>query len=353
MNYTLHTPQPNGFNLINNGGFTSYGRRWLAVPNTANFRSDWAVDNLDMGLYARLGASFRSEDNQLSGWDAQGVRGVFVTAPRSDEGYEITTPDPGNVLQVSLLEDGDLYLSQEIVDVKRLYGADISVSLGGVFISGKPELALELVVDGEVSTLLEVFASTFGDYRRVGGYASFPDKVTEARVRLRITGCAGDGLGISGVMVSLGPQTANTQFSSSLLDRVVPAGTVYMVVGDTCPSGYVEIGKAGDMVITSGTKAFQSMRGEYVRALGQSEHSHHPEDDDPLSEPTQDTITTKVPLTSGVVPVSAVQFGDYVPYSPYPNELPDVVLGASHTHTVQSKMPSAPPTFPVKYCGKF
>lgn len=351
-NHTLHTPQPTGINLLNNGGFTSYGRRWAAVPNTAAFRAPWAIDNLDMGLYARSGGAFRGDDDQLSGWDVSGVQVGMVISPRNSEGFEITTPDPGNVLQVSFLEDGDLLLSQDVVDVKRLYETDISISIGGVFIKGKPEVAVELVVDEEVATLVEVSAATFGPHRRVGAHTSLPAKMSQLQIRIRLTGCAGDSVGLSGAMASLGTRTANTRFSSSLVDRVVPAGTVFMVIGESCPSGYVEMGKEGSLVITSGTKAFQYVGDEAVRSLGQKEHSHHPADTDPMVEPLRDTFTTETPLTSGVAPVNAVQFGDYLPYNPYPGEIPDQALSRSHTHTIQTRMESAPPTFPVRYCGK-
>lgn len=351
-NYTLHTPQPGGINLLNNGGFTSYGRRWAAVPNTASFRSDWAVDNLDMDLYARFGGAFRSGDNQLSGWDVSGAPAAFVISPRDREGFEVTTPDPGNVLQVSFVEDGDVFLSQDLSDVKRLYGVDISFSFGGVFFEGKPEVALEVVVDEETTALMEVSAATFGRYRRLGAHIKLPAKVSTVQLRIRLTGCKGETVGLSGVMASLGSRSANTQFSSSLTDRVVPAGAVFMVVGESCPSGYVDMGKEGSMVLTSGTKSFQYVGQEAVRGLGQNEHSHHPDDDDPLAEPLRDTFTTETPLTSGVVPVRAVQFGDYTPYNPYPGEIPEQTLSRSHTHTVQTRMDSAPPTFPVRYCGK-
>lgn len=351
-NHTLHTPQPTGINLLNNGGFTSYGRRWAAVPNTGAFRTPWAVDNLDTGLYARLGGAFGADDDQLSGWDVSGASASMVISPRNSEGFEITTPDPGNVLQISFLADGDLLLSQDVADVKRLYDADISISLGGVFIKGKPEVAIELVVDEEITSLVEVSAAAFGSYRRVGAYASLPAKMSQVQVRIRLTGCAGESVGLSGVMAALGTRTANTQFSSSLVDRVVPAGTVFMVIGEACPSGYVEMGKEGSLVITSGTKAFQYVGDEAVRELGQREHSHHPDDSDPMSEPIRDTFTTETPLTSGVAPVNAVQFGDYLPYNPYPGEIPDQTLSRSHSHTIQTRMQSAPPTFPVRYCGK-
>ena len=353
MNHTLHTPQPGGLNLINNGGFTGYGRRWAAVPNTANFRSPWAVDNLDMDLYARLGGAFRAEDNQLSGWDVSGASAAFVIAPRDADGFEVTTPDPGNVLQVSFLEDGDVYLSQDLADVKRLYGADVSYSLGGVFFEGKPEVALEAVIDDEqVVSLLEVSAATFGGYRRLGAYTTMPDKLSKLQLRIRLTGSQGQVVGLSGVMAALGSRTANTQFASSLVDRVVPSGTVFMVVGESCPSGYVGIGDEGSMVLTSGTKSFQYVGDDAVRSLGQPEHSHHPDDNDPLAEPQRDTFTTETPLTSGVAPVRALRFADYVPYNPYPGEVPDQTLSPNHSHTVQTRMDSAPPTFPVRYCGK-
>ena len=106
------------------------------------------------------------------------------------------------------------------------------------------------------------------------------------------------------------------------------------------------------MVLTSGTKAFQSVDGEYVRELGQDEHSHHPEDSNPLAPPQNDIITTEIPLNSGVSPVSAVQFGAYDPYTPYPGEVPDQTLSRNHTHTLQTRMETAPPTFPVRYCAK-
>ena len=272
--------------------------------------------------------------------------------PRDRDGFEITAPDPGNVMQVSFMEDGDVFLSQDMVDVKRLYGADISFSFGGVFFDGKVEVGLEVVVDEEVVSLLEVSAATFGRYRRLGAHTRLPDKVSSVQLRIRITGCAGDSVGLCGVMASLGSRSANTQFSSSLVDRAVPAGTVFMVIGESCPSGYVEMGKEGSMVHTSGTKSFQYVGDEAVRELGQPEHSHHPDDDDVLAEPLRDTFTTETPLNYGVAPVSAVQFGDYTPYNPYPGEVPDLTLSRSHTHTIQTRMESAPPTFPVRYCGK-
>lgn len=352
QNHTLHTPQPAGINLLDNGGFTRYGRRWAAVPNTGTFRSRWAVDNLDMDLYARRGSAFRSDDDQLSGWDVEGTSVALTVSPRDVEGFEITTPDPGNVLQVSFLADGDAFLSQDLVDVKRLYGADLSISLGGVFIKGKPEVALEILIDGEVTSLVEVSAAAFGQYRRVGAHTALPAKVSTVGIRIRITGCAGEAVGLCGVMAALGARSANTQFSSSLADRVVPAGAVFMVIGESCPSGYVEMGKEGSLVLTSGTKSFQYVGADAVRELGQPEHSHHPEDSDPLAEPIRDTFTTETPLNSGIAPVTAVQFGDYLPYNPYPGEVPDQTLSRSHSHTIQTRMESAPPTFPVRYCGK-
>jgi hypothetical protein len=352
MNHILHTPQPGGLNLLNNGGFTGYGRRWAGVPNTADFRSAWAVDNLDMDLYARTGGGFLGDDNQLSGWDVSGVAASLVVSPSNEDGYEITAPDPGNVLQVGFLEDGDIYLTQEITNVKRLSATDASFAFGGVFIKGKPEVALEVMADDELTSLVEVSAATFGAYRRIGAHMLFAKGVASVQVRVRLSGSAGDLVGICGVMGSLGAKSAATQFSSSLADRVVPSGTVYMIAGESCPSGYVEVGTPGNMVHTSGTKSFQSVEGKFVRELGQTEHSHHPLDNDPLAPPTRDSVTTQTPLTSGIAPVSAVQFGDYDPYRPYADEVPDLVLSRSHSHTLQTRMESAPPTFPVRYCGK-
>jgi hypothetical protein len=237
--------------------------------------------------------------------------------------------------------------------MKRFRSVTLGMGLSGIHISGNPLLRMGLVIDGEFREALSAAVVSFGEYRRITGSVSV-EKAESIVFRLEIQGCASDEVAISGICMKLGETAPPMRFVSSLVDRALPSGVTFMFEGDSCPPGFEDL-EDNRMALVSGTKAFQSVGGDYVNMLGSDTHDHTPETNG-LDPASTDSIITETPLKAiETAIIRAVPFNDYpstVPFQPYPGEQPVTVLGVNHSHRIRTNMTAVPPSFPVRLCKK-
>lgn len=355
--HTLFSGISDTVNLLNNGGFTQYSGRWSVLENTSSDRSVGSVDVIDQDQYRVGQIGFISADtNRLGMWELSGVRCGLTVAPTRQDGTTITSNDGGNVLKISFLDNGEFVLTQTLHDTKRFYSTPISVACSGITIEGSPVVRLVAEINGTDTEVVVVSSNAFGTYRRFGDYITLPAVVSSLKIKIKIVGCFGEEVGLSGMCAVLGHKTKSIPFSSSLVDRACPSGIVFMVAGESCPVGYREYTADPSMVLVSGTKATQQFEHKAVRSLGFDEHDHSESRVDNIRPPTDNLAETTVPLIpSDTRLVMGADFHRYpsdVPFTPYNGEVPVIVLGPNHSHKLRSRMSNIPPTFPVKYCIK-
>ncbi len=354
MIHQQHAPVQ--YNLLDNGAFTHYSGRQAVVTNDGAASSVPVVDVVDLSHYGRVNHSvvLGSVDSPVASWTTTGDGSVTI-APQDESGNQITSIDGGNVLKVTFSSDNTIVMSQELTDIKRLHGQVISVSLTGSTMVGRPTITASLRVDGQDSIVAVASAATFGSHRRIGGFAQVSDEAEQVEVVIEIDGCSGESVGLSGIMAAIGVAAGTLPFTSSLRDRVIPAGVVLLSAGSVCPPGYVEVAKE-QAAIVSGVAAVQVDKGVPVRQVGSNYHDHTGGVRATLGDASDEAVETPIPLgATNTSLIRGVTFGDYpsnVPYAPYPGELPVDVLGPAHSHTVNTKMEALPPSFNLKFCQK-
>jgi len=355
--HTLLSGVSNAVNLLSNGGFTQYSERWSVLENTSPDRASGSTDVIDLDQYRVGQVGFIStEENHLGMWDISGVRCGLTVAPTRQDGTTITSNDGGNVLKLSFMENGEFVLTQTLSDVKRFNGAPISVACSGTILEGSPVVRITAEINGVDTDIAIVSGNAFGSYRRFGDYITLPPVVSSLKIKIRIIGCFGEEVCLSGICAVLGHKTKGIPFSSSLVDRACPSGIVFMVAGEACPVGYRDFSPTPTMALVSGTKATQRFDNTNVQTVGFDEHDHSETRVDNI-RPPMDTLaeTTKPLIPSATRLVFGADFHRYpaeIPFLPYDGELPVTVLGPNHSHKLRSRMSHIPPTFPVKFCIK-
>lgn len=355
--HTLFSGVADALNLLSNGGFTQYSERWRVLENTSTDRVAGSADVVDLDQYRMGQVGFIStESNHLGMWDISGVRCGLTVAPTRLDGTTITSNDGGNVLKLSFMENGEFVLTQTLHDVKRFNNVALSVACSGIAIEGSPIVRLTVEVNGEDIDVAVASSNAFGTYRRFGDYITLPAVVTSLKIKIKLVGCFGEEVCLSGVCAVLGHKTKVIPFSSSLIDRACPSGIVFMVAGDVCPSGYRDHMPNPAMALVSGTKATQRFTHEYVQSVGFDEHDHSSTRVDNIRPPVNTTVETTKPIVPSATRLAfGADFHRYptdIPFMPYPGELPVTLLGPNHSHKLRSRMTHIPPTFPVKFCIK-
>lgn len=354
--HNLFTPLDSRLNLVNNGGFTAVVDRFQPRTNTAADRLPDSVDIVDIGAYKKHVAGFVVPDNQFLGsWSLSGVRCAAAVNPVDSDGYAITSPDGGHILKLSFIESGEFVMEQVFTDLKRFEGAVLSLACSGIHIEGSPVVKLMVSINGDDINVTTVSAAALGNYRRFGDYITLPNTLQSLSLKIKIVGNLGEELCLGGVCAVMGHSTKIPPFTSSLLDRVLPPGLVFMVEGEVCPPGFLALPDQR-MAIVSGTKNIQSVEHEPRTTIGYDMHDHSIGRVDAIREPVATLSETTAPLaptqTKLVMGADFHRYPPTVAFTPYTGELPVTVLGPTHTHRLQTVMPHIPPTFPITYCVK-
>lgn len=350
-------------NLLHNGGFTAYPGGLGVVEDTLAMRKGGSGatrrDLVDRRLYRSVSASFAipaeaGGESILGHWDIFGGPGAVEVAPvDSASGRVIPAVGGGNVARISFTGAGTITISQIITDPAPLRGQSLSLSYTGRSFAGQVVIDLVVLADGQELARLPQQSNTFGAYRRPQISMDVPGTAEVVEVRLELVAGPGASVGLSGIAAFLGATGPVAPYTPSIVDLVIPSGTVVMWEGDTCPAGYQTVpGSTGrQALLTGGPANFMSEDGEASFDGGQDEHDHHPSGPgDALETPLDSAHDTDIPLPfESQTSVHGVAFGTQ---SQYPGEKPVRALGISHTHKLKSRMTAVPPCFPIRYCVK-
>lgn len=350
------------FNLLSNGGFTGFSNTYKYVKNTnLSFGSvvNLPTDYIDKRQYQAVSFSMQpatepGSENKLGFWDVYGVKGSVEVAPKdSATGNVIPARDGGNYVRVVLNEKGSIFFDQDYADVAPLRGHPVMVAYSAAAAKGNVTLEMSLLDGDDVVFVQRNESSTFGVNSRVVREAQIPSTTTSLRFRLKLTGLVGSSCLISSVTSVLGPAGNTLPFVPSIEDTVVPAGTVILMEGDSCPPGYQDAtaGVPAMVLGTSGQHVWADEAGQAVTTLGSDTHDHNPNGavdatlpssnqlhDTPDFIPEDSRATVRTPL-----------FGSL---PQFPGEKPAEVLGVAHTHKLRTQMGCVPPSFPVRICIK-
>jgi len=354
--HNLFTPLDGRLNLVNNGGFTATTERFQPRVNTAAGRIPATTDLVDVSVYRQHSTGFVVPDNQFLGaWSFSGARCAATVNPSDVKGNAITSPDGGHMLKLSFIENGELVMEQVFDDLKRFEGVTLSIACSGMHIEGSPVVKLMVAINGDDINVTTVSAAALGNHRRFGDYIKLPDSLTGFSLKIKIVGNLGEELCLGGVCAVMGHSTKIPPYTSSLLDRVLPPGIVFMVEGTTCPPGFSPLPEPR-MALVSGTKNIQHVEHTATTVLGFDTHDHSTERVDAIRKPVATLSETTAPLaptqTKLVMGADFHRYPATVAFAPYTGELPVTVLGPNHTHKLQTQMPHIPPVFPITYCVK-
>jgi hypothetical protein len=353
-------------NLVHNGGFTAYPGGLGVVEDTLAMRKGGSIaaavtrrDLIDRRLYQPVSASFAipadaGGESILGHWDVFGGPGAVEIAPiDSVSGRVLPAVGGGNVARISFTGAGTITLSQLITDPAPLRSQALSLSYTGRSFAGQVVIDMIVLADGQELARLAQQSNTFGAYRRPQLSVSVPGTAEVIEVRLELAAGPGASVGLSGIAAFLGATGPVAPYTPSLVDLVIPSGTVVMWEGETCPAGYRSVpGSDGlQALLTGGPANFMSEDGEASFAGGQDEHDRNPAGAaDTLEVPLSTDHDTDVPLPfEAQTSIHGVEFGTQ---SQYPGEKPVRALGVSHTHKIKSRMSAVPPCFPIRYCVK-
>jgi len=175
-------------------------------------------------------------ESDLGSWFVYGCSGSVDINPTSDAG-QLFAYDGGNVAGISFAETGTIQLTQQIVDIKPLLGRWVTVAYSGHSIRGRASVNLILRVDGKDNLVDQIPSSSFG--RRLRRAASFELPLNFSTLELVISsrGSRSDAFGISAVAMTIGRLEKDLPFTLGP-DNIIPAGTVIMYSGSSCPPGY-------------------------------------------------------------------------------------------------------------------
>lgn len=345
-------------NLLHNGDFTRYEQSLKLYQDIGEQRNG-LYDLVDERLYFPVSKSFSiaseaGKENVIGHWDIWGVSGSIEIAPvDTTTGAVIPSFDGGNLIRVSFIDNGTINLDQDIADIAAIRGKRLSFAFSGRKFSKDVTIRLILLDQDEEIYSKSFSTTTFGKYRRVFDSVIAPSTLSSLKVRLALDGLVGASVGLSGLTAILGPTGPTIPYVPSIGDITIPSGTVILWGGDVCPSGYKVVNEGTDrMALTTGGPAyFRNTDGTVFLSGGQDSHDHDPNGAvDGLDEPSTAKHTTKTPIpNSAQATIHGIKFGEQ---PTFPGEKPVKALGIKHSHKLATKMNSAPPTFPMKFCVK-
>lgn len=340
-------------NLINNGGFTNY------VTGVEQLR-DTAGDQfvlVDRKLYGPVHLAFdppaeAGSENTLGYWDIYGGATGVEVAPVDATGRLMPSLDGGNLLRAQFLATGTLFLEQEVGNIAGLRGQRLSVMFSGYAFEGAVRVAMVVLVDAEEHSRTEALSTSFGQYRRVGTSVTIPATAKQVTLRLELQGRSGTSVGLSGITALQGPSGALSRFVPSIADTAMPSNTVILYEGDTCPSGYRNVSPAEPIIgLLTGGHAGVMGTATLTTSGGYDTHDHNPNQPNSALEPAsadQHSVDTPMPKTGQGLFFTKL-FSETAQSA---GEVPLIVLGTQHSHTLTSEMTSIPPSFPLVYCQK-
>lgn len=184
--------------------------------------------------------SFDTRDTAaaLGKWRVSGVGGTVEISPSAPDGTPYPSYDGGNLLRVGFTERGAIELTQTIDDVKPLRGRVVTAAYSGRRFAGRVKVELLVRFDGEERLLDVAYSTQFGEYVRRVATTTAPLNVGRVEFALRLTGEIGDTIGLSGAAFALGDYRFDLPYRESAAETAIPAGSVVMTVGASCPPGY-------------------------------------------------------------------------------------------------------------------
>lgn len=350
-----HASQGVFYNLLDNGAFTHHASREVPLNNTSEAFIGDVTSLVDLEKYKLGNLTITTGQPGIGSWVFSGAPCNLTIAPTDSAGNIITSVDGGNLLRILFNEDGTLEMAQSLPDPSRFSGVACTIAMTGVNFQGRATVSVVLVENDVETVVVAAGSSTFGNYRRLGASYTFGPDVTSVKVIIRIEGCDGEALGLSGIVAGLGVSGGNLPYVSSLKDRVLQPGTVIMFAGDACPPEYIEVANEA-MALVSGVKSVVENFGGPGRNFGNDEHDHVDNVNALVDSASDERVETTRPIdVRQSVPTRGIPFGEWpasIPFVPFQGELPFEVLGPAHSHTMSTKMNGLPPTFPMKFCQK-
>jgi hypothetical protein len=350
-NVTAH--ESSRVNLINNGAFTAYAAGLDQILDTV--RNQYEV--VDRKQYEDVSFSFDPPDapgneNALGYWDVYGSASGVDVAPTAANGTVYTSYDGGNVVRVQFLSTGSVFFDQTIQNIAGLRGEKMSIAISGYSFLGAVQVALVVLADGVELGRLAALSASFGAYRRFGKTLSIPHTTKKLDLRIELKGSAGSSVGLSGVTVLQGASGDINRFVPSIADTAMPANTVILFEGDSCPQGYRDVSPVDSVmgIVTSGHASIMGANA-FTPFGGSDTHDHNPDSStSALVETSADTHATDSPLPNS----GTGQFNTklFTSATKAPNEIPITIAGIDHSHELTSSMESIPPSFPMKFCRK-
>lgn len=192
-------------------------------------------------------------ESELGEWFVYGCSGSVDISPNTEAG-PLFSYDGGNVAAISFAESGTIQVTQTIVDIKPMLGRYITASYSGYAIRGRATVSLVLRIDGEDKVIDQISSSSFGPRLRRAASYELPLNFNSLELVISARGSRSDSFGLSGVSMTLGRLEKDLPFSDNQ-NSGIPAGTVIMYSGSSCPPGYRTVPYSKDRLafLTSST----------------------------------------------------------------------------------------------------
>lgn len=181
--------------------------------------------------------STRPVESDLGAWVTWGSSSILEVVSPS----VAPSPDGGNTVRLILGATGEVNLAQKITDLRPLAGQTISLAFSASAGQGRVKVSPVATINGTETVLGTFYSRSFGFSSRVVRTVELPSGLSSLEVGLKFEGPVDTSLQFSALQLSLGNYRPQLPFSESPLDSVIPRGTILMVNGTTCPSGYREL----------------------------------------------------------------------------------------------------------------
>lgn len=215
-----------------------------ATPPSYEYKDAFqALPQRNPGFSLRIPES-RPAEADIGGWYMWGSPAVVEVIEPS----VMASGAGGNLLKVILGADGGVTLAQPITDLRALAGQDITVSLSANPGNKQARIDVILVVNGEDRTLTTAYSRSFGVSSRMTEVTRLPFELSTLELQIRVSGAVDTSVFLSGAQVTQGDYAPVLPFSESVVDSIIPPGTVIMYQGSACPPGYRQLPGSVDRI---------------------------------------------------------------------------------------------------------
>jgi len=199
----------------------------------------------------------RSAESPLGAWSIYGAAAGVEVAPQDDDA-DNWSYDGGSLLRITFASAGTLYMRQDLQDVRPFRGQQLTFAYSGRASGRSTQVKAVVWFDDVPQTLSVDYSSTFGVRTRRVVVKSVPKSVKKVAFGFEISGRVGSGVGLSGVALALGDYAFDLPYTACADDTALPPGTLIMVTGAECPSGFMHVPEADDRLIytTAGDPGF-------------------------------------------------------------------------------------------------